>query len=134
MSYIRCTSNSEGLYIYDHVNGTTVFNVIEENNIRTVTSPTERFEKFMDEYIKRTRKELEFPFPFSQSGFEVWENVGGMITLAISGGGKTERIQMYYVTWEHIVDSACWYQKKNFFWKLWYVINNWWMIGKSISL
>lgn len=100
MSYIRCLSNPEGLYVWADCDGTTYFWIGgEENDDKScIRIPNHHF-------VKVCEKWYEGEDPLSYKGVKVYEdNKDWKIVLSYKG----KSIRMWRVTWEYIVRHGTW--------------------------
>lgn len=104
MSYIRCLSNPEGLYVWGDCDGRAYF-AMGADDLRSC--PIEDFHAVMDEYLENYESNL--PFTSGILTLSEIEEDGpnfSKIKLTFSDGQK--EIIMWDVTWTYMVNHRKW--------------------------
>jgi len=112
MSYIRSTSNPEGLYIFANMSGIVEFHRFSEH---VGDMPQDLFNVLIDSFIENYCEDTEFQKASIKEIFiEGKDRLGGEFNMRLEYEHKWH-IDMSYVTWYYIARSN--YGRSKPFWK-----------------
>ncbi len=130
MSYIRCASNPEGLYVFGGPNCVEFHFIDSEGEMRSVNCPYEAFDNFFRELRRheKYRYYVDTGYPFSYGGvrLEVHDS-----KIGFTVGNET--VWMYETTWNTIRDAVYLDQDihgpvRRWFSCLWIGVCRWWYL------